>query len=167
LSISELADLADLLAALGVIGSLLFVGIEVRRNTSQSKLQNWASLVDRFVGIFSETTNLEFADVVARGRLDYGALSEGERIAYSSQLYAIVVGLEAFINYSRNEVHGASEMQKQFENAIRHHIGCPGGLAWLKEYQSRTPFPPSLAQRIDDALAKPAAVAANRQAGDF
>ena len=155
MSISQIADLADLFAALGVIGSLLFVGIEVRRNTSLSKLQNWASLIDRFVGIFSQTTNIEFADVVARGRQDYEALTEAERIAYGGYLYSIVVGLEAFINFSRNEVHGKSEMQTQFDNAIRHYVGCPGGLAWLREYQARTPLPAMLAQRIDAALAKP------------
>jgi len=155
LSISQIADFADLLAALGVIGSLLFVGLEVRRNTNLSKLENWASLIDRFVGIFSQTTNLEFADVVARGRQDYEALSEAERIAYGGYLYSIVVGLEAFINFSSNEVHGKSEMQKQFDNAIRHYIGCRGGLAWLREYQARTPLPLALAQRIDGALANP------------
>jgi hypothetical protein len=152
--ISLLADWADVLAAIGVIASLLFVGIEVRRNTNQSKLQNWASLIDRFISIYSETVNLEFAEVIAKGRLDYNALSEGEKIAFGNYLYQIIVGLEAFINFSQNEVHGAEEMEHQFEKTIQHQIGCPGGLAWYQEYQATTPWPLAVSARIDNALEK-------------
>lgn len=143
-----------MVAGLGVIASLIFVGIEVRRNTNQSRLQNWASLVDRFITIYSETTNIEFAEVLAKGRYDYDALTEGEKIAFGNYLYQIVVSAEAFVNFSVNEVHGREEMEFQFEKVIQLHIGCPGGLAWYHQYQTVTPLPAAVTARIEKALDK-------------
>jgi hypothetical protein len=154
--ISVLADFAEVIAAIGVIASLIFVGVEVKRNTNQSKLQNWASLMDRFIAVYSETGNLDFAAVIAKGRLDYDALTDAEKIAYGNHLYEICVALEAFVNFSRNddEVHGRIEMESQFEKNIQYHIACPGGLAWYREYQATRPFPPQLSERIESALEK-------------
>ena len=154
MSIDHLADWADVLSAIGVIASLIFVGSEIRRNTNQSKLQNWASLIDRFITIYSETTNLEFAEVIAKGRRDYNSLTEGEKIAFGNYLYQIVVGVEAFVNFSQHEVHGKKEMEFQFEKVIQYHVGSPGGLAWYKEYQENIPLPPALSVRIERALEK-------------
>jgi hypothetical protein len=147
-----IVDLANVIAAIGVIASLIFVGVEVRRNTSQAKLQNWASLIDRFIAIYSEAGNLELAAVIAKGRSDYEALTDAERVAYGNHLYQIVVGLEAFLNFSRNEVHGREEMERQFDVNIRYHIGCPGGLSWYREYQATRPFPEVLSERINRVL---------------
>ena len=153
---SALVDFAEVIAAIGVIASLIFVGVEVKRNTNQSKLQNWASLMDRFISIYSETGNLDFAAVIAKGRLDYNALTDAEKIAYGNHLYEICVGLEAFVNFSRNddEVHGKSEMESQFEKNIQYHVGCHGGLDWYRDYQATRPFPAALSRRIENALEK-------------
>lgn len=154
MDLNSLASIAEVISGIGVIASLIFVGIEVRRNTNQSKLQNWASLIDRFITIYSETVNLEFAETIAKGSLDYNSLTAGEKIAYGNYLYQIVVGVEAFVNFSQNEVHGKEEMQRQFEYVIRKYIGSSGGLAWYREYEENTPFPSALKERIDRALAK-------------
>jgi len=151
-NIEFIVNIADVLAGVGVIASLVFVGVEVRRNTSQAKLQNWASLIDRFIGIYSNAADPELANVIAKGRKDFEALTDGEKIAYGNHLYQVVVGLEAFINFAENEVHGKEEMERQFDSNILYHVGCPGGLAWYRDYQSTRPLPAALAKRIGQAL---------------
>jgi hypothetical protein len=102
------------------------VGFEVRTNTNQSKLQNWASLIDRFIMAYSESGILEFSEELTKGRENDESLRDGERITYGNCLYQICAGLEALVNFSRNDVHGQAETEAQFDRNIQHHLGCPG-----------------------------------------
>jgi len=155
MSIDLIVALADVVAGIAVIASLIFVGIEVRRNTNQAKLQNWASLIDRFLAIYSETGDLDLAGVIAKGRSDYDALTDAEKVAYGNFLYQIVVAAEGILNLSGTATHGRDEHERQFDINIRYHIGCPGGLAWWSECQSTRPLPVTLTKRIEQVLGNP------------
>ena len=53
MNISEIAAIADVLAAIGVIASLLFVALQVRHNTKATRNQYWLSSLDRIADNFS------------------------------------------------------------------------------------------------------------------
>ena len=71
----ETVDLAQLAAALGVILSMLTVAKQIYDNTQQAKLANWGVLSERYMSVYSQTSNLELAEIIVRGREDYGANS--------------------------------------------------------------------------------------------
>lgn len=45
MSLSQLAPIADVLAAIAVILSLIFLAYELRQNRKQSELANWRDLL--------------------------------------------------------------------------------------------------------------------------
>ncbi len=49
MNLSYLANIADILAALGVIASLVFVGMQVRRNTMETRITNHQVLAQRAI----------------------------------------------------------------------------------------------------------------------
>lgn len=67
MTITELANIAEIASGLGVIASLIFVALEIRKGTVQSKLTNWGSLVDRYHAVYSQTGDIALANLVARG----------------------------------------------------------------------------------------------------
>lgn len=58
MSTTELANYAEIVAGFGVTASLIFVALEIRKGTAQSKLANWASLVDRYNAVYSQTNDI-------------------------------------------------------------------------------------------------------------
>ncbi len=62
--------IAQIVASIAVIGSLLFLGFEVRQNWRQTRLANWESSIDRFNRLWSRTNDPLVADIVTRGRKD-------------------------------------------------------------------------------------------------
>ncbi len=48
-----IANLADLIAALGVIGSLVFLAIQVRENTKTVRNTHWENHLNRLANNFS------------------------------------------------------------------------------------------------------------------
>ncbi len=71
--------LAQIIASIAVVGSLLFLGFEMRRNYKQTRLANWEAVVDRFNALWSRTTtNFDFAEILARGRQSYVGLTDAE-----------------------------------------------------------------------------------------
>lgn len=66
--------ITQILAVLGVIGSLIFVGVQVKQNTAQTRVQNSAHLQDRFDNwwrMVGEDAELAYA---------YNRLMKGEKI---------------------------------------------------------------------------------------
>lgn len=154
MTISELASIADILAGLGVIASLIFVGIEVRRNTQQAKLDNWSQSIDRFQTIYANTGNEYLSNLMAKGSKSYKDLSDGEKIAFGHQLEQLCIGLESILHIAGNEVHEKDQMISLFEKHVQHHLGSPGGKEWYKEFQNARGFPPPITDSINIALAK-------------
>jgi hypothetical protein len=62
MSLSQLAPIADILAALGVILSLIFLAYELRQNRKQSELANWRDLLESLSNFKGLSNNLDFAE---------------------------------------------------------------------------------------------------------
>ena len=78
-----IADWADLIGALAVVASLIFLALQIRQNTSAVKAQTFAALSDRMsqsnVGPLSEY----MAGVLKRGQESFEQLTEEEKISFS------------------------------------------------------------------------------------
>jgi hypothetical protein len=75
MSLSVLADFADIIAALAIVLSLIFVGYELHQNRTQAELSNWRELLQTFVDYKGLTHDPEFAAFIQRAQADYHALS--------------------------------------------------------------------------------------------
>jgi hypothetical protein len=153
-----LADIADLLAAAGVIASLLFLAVQLRDQNRETRLKNWRELQVSLTQFKAVTNDLAMADLVARGQEDFDALSPGEKLAFGLYLEQ---GIHIIGNFDKH----LGTVPKQFEhlnyavhNTMLDLLSSPGARAWWKESKPRGRFLPSTAALIDklqDAGARP------------
>ena len=76
MNLSHVADLADLMAALGVIASMVFVGIQIHRNTLESKAAKYQTLAQSAIQ-WAEyiSANDQVAEIHQNGLADYEQLT--------------------------------------------------------------------------------------------
>jgi len=152
MSLTEIASLADTIAAIGVIASLLLVARQVRQNTEQMKLANWGSLVDRYSTVYSHTNDIDLANLVAKGRKSYRDLTEGEKISFGHYLEQLCIANEGSMQFARSNVHGSEDSMAIFNKHIRFHLGFTGAREWFEEFDSQRGFPPQVMAAIHKAI---------------
>ena len=152
MTLSDLSDLAQILGSLGVIFSLIFVALELRKNTAQSRLANYGDMVNRFMSVFSMTNDPELAKLVARGRKSYVDLADDEKISYGYYLENICIAFEGLLHYDRAVVHKAGESRGMFNRHIRYQLGFPGAREWFDWFERERGFPSTLMKAIHEAL---------------
>lgn len=81
--LKDLGDLGNIVAATGVIVSLLIVAWEIRNNTAVTRAQASLSMATLANDSFTWIQDPEFADLIARLHADSSApLSESDRVQY-------------------------------------------------------------------------------------
>jgi hypothetical protein len=83
MTVPDISTVANILAAIGVMGSLVFVGLQVRQSNRQMREAAIRHHVDRIAGIglaLSESADL--ADLWVRGLKDLDALTPPERARF-------------------------------------------------------------------------------------
>ncbi|MFC1720347.1 hypothetical protein ACFL00_04320 [Pseudomonadota bacterium] len=152
MTITELANIAEIASGIGVIASLIFVALEIRKGTVQSKLTNWGSLVDRYNAVYSQTNDIALANLVARGRKSYADLSEGEKIAFGHYLEQLCIANEGLLVYAQTMVHGREDALEVFNRQIGFHLGFKGSREWFEDFERQRSFPAPLMQAIHCAI---------------
>ena len=96
------AALAELLGALGVILSLVYLARQLRNNAAQSRQAAVQSVVTSFNSAMAAVAELENAEIWARGASGLAALSDyTELSAFSSRMLTIMRPFEELFYYQR------------------------------------------------------------------
>jgi hypothetical protein len=154
MTLSLLADLADVVAAIAIVLSLIFVGYELHQNRTQAELSNWRALLDTLVDYKGLTHDPAFAEFVTRAHADYDALSDAEKMRFGLYLEQ---GIHIFGNFLK---HNAALPRKLagLEDAVTamfaDMLTTPGGSAWWEEAQGRGRFMPGTYVTVNDHLAR-------------
>ena len=90
MNFSLIADYADVLAALGVILSLVFVAAQVRQNTTQLKQGPRDQLLDRLNTFHATALDKEVAATIVKGQQSYESLNETERLAFEGWMHQFI-----------------------------------------------------------------------------
>jgi hypothetical protein len=152
LGLEDLTAFADLLAAAGVIASLIFVAFEIRRNTEQTKQANWANVADRFSAVYAQTDDIELAKIVVRGRQSYEGLSEAERLAFGHYLEQLCIALESLLVHGDSLAHGRDAMLALAKKHLAFHLSFPGAREWYEEFDTQRGFPPRMREFVREAI---------------
>ena len=89
--------LGEIVGAVPVIATLVFLALQIRQNTQAVKVQTLTALCDRTSQSNAGTLNGYMADVIARGRESYVELKEGEKMAFSYWMLDRVMTYELLI----------------------------------------------------------------------
>ena len=124
----------SLIANIGVLGGLLFVGYEIRQNTVQLRAESSRSITesvnDLNIGIYSDS---EFAAVLIKGTEDRAALSPVERYQFDMYQFSRVNIAEYVLDLERE---GVSDLNFRYVDwIVRDFNDRPGLREFIRDHQ--------------------------------
>jgi len=129
---NALGAIADALAAVAVVASLLYLAVQVRQNTRQSRLGAQQVLVNELGNALqAQAQNRSLADLVLRGLQDVEALDAVDRLQFLSHISHILRLYEA-VYFHHLEGTLDARIWKGFEGAIADVVSYPGMQAVLR-----------------------------------
>ena len=153
-SLSVLADFADIIAALAIVLSLIFVGYELHQNRTQAELSNWRELLQTLVDYKGLTHDPEFAAFIQRAQADYHALSQTDRMRYGLYLEQGIHIIGNFLKHNNSLPRKLEGLEDAVTNMFIDLLSTPGGQAWWAEAHDTGRFMPSTYQIVNAHLAK-------------
>ena len=149
--------LAELLAAVGVIGSLVYLGRQINAN-SENIMQNTKALIsDRDVSSNEsilalyrpQYENPELASLMMKGHASPDALDPTERYRYNFAVSATFESHQTFfIQHSKGVV--SDELWDFYSSSMNRLCRVPGVIAWWNHNSSS--FNPAFTQYIEEKI---------------
>ena len=152
MKLSNVADIADLVAALGIILSLIFVAWEMRKSNTQARLSNWYSILAALREHKRRTDSGEMADVLARGREDYHSLKPGEKIMFGQWMEELLQANEGLLHFRDAMIVPREQLIRTATANFRWHFAFPGCRAWWRDSSLSDRWPKVLAGAVNDAV---------------
>jgi len=97
---TDIAALADLLAAAGVIATLLFVAFQIRQNTNVIRNQAWLAIIERVAENATRPLDERVAATIDKGRVDFDGLSGAEKLIFGAWAWEFLVGVNRHIAFA-------------------------------------------------------------------
>jgi len=152
MNLNDLANLAQIMGAVAVVISLIYVALQIRQNTNAVRSATVQTVHEHFAKWYHlVAADDELAKIVANGLRDYASLSEQERVRF-------VAAFMSFLSYSQNAFlkwrQGllASPLWLGWELVIMNLVCAPGGRAFWKDRAYM--FGDEFRQYIDNDLIK-------------
>ena len=148
----EMSDVAQIIAAFGVMLSMLTVAKQIYDNTKQAKLANWGVLSERYMSVYRQTSDLRLAEIIVRGRADFESLTAAEQLAFGHFLENLCIANEGALVMARSFTREDTGMVDLFNRHISWHLSSQGARAWFEQFQRERGFPDDLARSIRNAI---------------
>ncbi len=153
MTLANIAPIADLVAAAGVIASLLFLGYEMRKNSEQARMANWHFVLSALREQKRRSDDPAMADVLYRGRQDYDALSGGEKIMFGYWMEEWIQAQEGLMVFHQASAHSPQVLLKTARGNFRDMFAHPGCRLWWRESGLAERWPPTLVAEVQGAIA--------------
>ena len=143
----------SVVANVGVIGGLIFVGYEVRQNTVQLRAETSRSITETVnelnAGVYSDP---ELAEVLLRGMADLATLNAVERSQFDAFQFARLNIAEYVLDLERE---GVSDLNFRYVDfTVREFNIRPGLRAFIREYEESYVGSDELLDRLLDDSAE-------------
>lgn len=154
MSLTVLADFADLLAALGVIASLLFLAMELRRSNRDTRQANWRALLDSYREFKALTNDLAFAEFVLKARADYQSLTAAERLSFEHYQEQGIHVMGNFFKHASTMPGELTGLTQAVEVCMAEHLDGQGARDWYADNKTRGRLMPETYRNLDAILAR-------------
>jgi hypothetical protein len=96
MNLNDLANLGQIIGAVAVVVSLIYVALRIRQNTNAVRTATAQAVHEHFAKWYQlVAADAELSEIVATGLRDYGSLSEQERVRF-------IATFMSFLSYSQN-----------------------------------------------------------------
>ena len=133
MNLTDLANIGQVIGAIAVVISLIYVALQIRQNTNAVRSATAQAVHEHFANWYQlVAADSELSQIVATGLRDYGSLSEEERVRF-------IATFMSFLSYSQNaflkwrEKLLAPPLWMGWELVIMNLVCAPGGKAFWKD----------------------------------
>jgi len=157
--LETLANLGQLVSAIAVVVSLVYLAYQVRQSTEALRTENYARALERVANMQARlSSDAAFAAIVTRGAINPSRLTEVERVQFTWAFYEMFGAFEFMFHQSES---GAlpREVWQRWSGTLSWWTSLPGVRAWW--IARPAPFSASFTSyvngRLQTGLADPAA----------
>ena len=149
-NLESLASLGEIVGAIAVVVSLLYLAVQVRQNTRAQRLENASRILDRTASMQGALSRDSAMSVLfSKGVSDPSKLTPQERIQFTWAMYEFFGALE-FMYLAANENSIPEEIWQRWSSAAAWWLTFPGVQAW---WNARPiPFADSFSSYIESLL---------------
>lgn len=152
MTLSDLGNIGEFVGAFGVIGSLVYVGYQIRQNTIATERTNARLTATDHSNALRGILDEKVSEIILRGTGDMDALTPAERyrfdIAITSWLESIEQGFEDFRRKNFPE-----DIISEYRTRIPAVLATPGGRVWWSS--RRVWFSQHFQEEVDRLLSNP------------
>lgn len=151
-NLESLANLGEIVGAVAVVVSLIYLAIQVRQNTRAQQTENFSRALDRVAAMQSALSqDSETAVVVSKGVSDPQTLTPTQRIQFTWAMYELFGAFEFMFLASKDDSI-PDEIWDRWSAAVAWWLTFPGVQTW---WDARPiPFGESFTTYVASLLAK-------------
>ena len=150
MDIMELGAIGELVGAVAVIASLIYLGLQVRQNVMQLKVSSYQTATLGYgQRIQDVATDEALSDVFRRGLEGFENLSRGNQFRFHGVMVGLLTTFQNNLNLYQSRVLPEGEFQVYLRDIVS-LLKSPGGNVWWN--LAREFFSPQLRSHLDDAL---------------
>ena len=149
MDIMELGAIGELMGGVVVIGSLLYVGLQVRQSNALNRAESVRAFARDYNGFLMQVKDPTFIEIWRRGSTDFHALSRTEQSQFSLVMfYHLMLGLAD----STIDPHRSGDFAQFLDSAFASTVKTPGGSQWWDQFKTlMLELAPDYVGRIDAA----------------
>lgn len=133
--LQALGNLGEFVGAVGVVVSLVYLGLQLRQNTSSVRASSFNSMIQNSIRLLEHTfADREFAALVARAEEDPSVLTPEERVRWDAYMTAVFRHFGNLVYQNRVGALDA-QMWRSYRRDLKEHLRSPHWVAWFRERQ--------------------------------
>lgn len=145
-----LANLGEVVGAVGVILSLIYLAIQVRQNTAAQRAENYSRALDRLAAMQSMLSqDSEISLIFSKAVLDTSKLTPQERVRFTWSLYEAFGAFEFMFHASRTDSI-PNEVWTRWSSGLAWWLSFPGVRTWW--HARPVPFTASFSAFVEALL---------------
>lgn len=153
MNLQFMAQVADLISAIAIFVSLVYLAIQMRQNTRSLRAENYAHALDRVANMQARlSTNPELVRIFNVGLADPLALRRSERVQFTWSLYEMFGSFE-FMYLQSREGALPDDVWKRWADTTSWWLQWPGVQQWWRSQP--TPFSASFAAFVESRIGAP------------
>ena len=133
MNLNDLANLGQIIGAIAVVISLIYVALSIRQNTNAIRAATAQSVHEHYANWYNSFAGDEtLSQIAINGLKDYGSLSETEKARFVALFMAFLsYGQNAFLKWRQGLLEPS--LWIGWEQVLMNLIGAPGGKGLWKE----------------------------------
>ena len=131
-NLESLANLGEIIGAIAVVVSLVYLAVQVRQNTRAQQTENFSRALDRIAAMQATLSQDPATSVIfSKGVADPSELTPKERMQFTWTMYELFGAFEfMFLASKDNSI--PEEVWRRWSSAVAWWLTFPGVQAWWK-----------------------------------